>query len=279
MTTNNGYHTAATGEAATTASAHSTTHSLKLYGACFCPFVQRVWIQLEVGQFEYQYVEVDPYAKPEALLKLSPKGLVPALQDTTGGQDDGEGEGEGAGVWGCHESTVIMDYLEELRPGTLLPDITRGGRGQKVLQYRADQKRWAHFVNSNIVPGFYRLLQAQEEEEQIKHGKELLQHVITLTEAMDEQGPFFGGETLGYVDAMVAPWVVRFEKVLKPYRGWSPERSGRWGRFVDALLNNDAVKRTTSDDQLYLDSYKRYAENRPNTSQVANAINAGRSLP
>ena len=314
MTTDNGYHTKATGLALTTADAHSTPQSLKLYGACFCPVVHRVWIQLELinsttttaasndddgddgaqtgagasgdkkkrQRVAYEYVEVDPYAKPAALLKLSPKGLVPAVED------DG---------WGCCESTVIMDYLEDLYPGTLLPTLktsvggSESGRGdgdggdgknaevKEVARKRADQKRWAHYVNNNIVPGFYRLLQAQKEEDQVQHGQELLDHVVTLTKAMDETGPFFAGAKMGYVDAMVAPWVVRFEKVLKPYRGWSPERSGRWGRFVNAVMDNEAVKNTTSDDQLYLDSYKRYAENRPNTSQVANAINAGRSLP
>ena len=41
----------------------------------------------------------------------------------------------------------------------------------------------------------------------------------------------------------------------------------------------EAVKKTTSDDELYLDSYERYAENRPNTSQVRDAVNSGRGLP
>ena len=36
---------------------------------------------------------------------------------------------------------------------------------------------------------------------------------------------------------------------------------------------------TTSSDELYLDSYERYAENRPDTSQVARAVNEGRGLP
>jgi len=48
---------------------------------------------------------------------------------------------------------------------------------------------------------------------------------------------------------------------------------------VRAIEGNDAVKDTTSDDQLYLDSYERYAENRPNTSQVQEAVNSGKGLP
>ena len=76
-----------------------------------------------------------------------------------------------------------------------------------------------------------------------------------------------------------APWVVRMEKVLKPYRGWPDPEPGRWAKWVKAIVESEPVKRTTSDDELYLDSYERYAENRPNTSAVREAINSGRGLP
>jgi glutathione S-transferase len=83
-----------------------------------------------------------------------------------------------------------------------------------------------------------------------------------------------------FVDMQVAPWMLRLRRVMKPYRGWpDPEPGTRWAKWVDAVEANEAIKATTSDDGLYLDSYERYAENRPNTSQVANAINSGRGLP
>src|SRR5436305_13912112 len=63
------------------------------------PFVQRVWIALEAKGFNYQYIEVDPYKKPESLLQVNPRGLVPALKH---------------GDWGCGESTVIMEYVRTL---------------------------------------------------------------------------------------------------------------------------------------------------------------------
>jgi glutathione S-transferase len=46
--------------------------------------------------------EVDPYKKPKALLALSPKGLVPALQLNNYNPPRA-----------LNESTVIMEYLEE----------------------------------------------------------------------------------------------------------------------------------------------------------------------
>ena len=60
------------------------------------PFVQRVWIALEAKGIQYQYIEVDPYKKPQALLDVNPRGLVPGIRH---------------GDWGCGESTVLMEYV------------------------------------------------------------------------------------------------------------------------------------------------------------------------
>jgi glutathione S-transferase len=46
--------------------------------------------------------EVDPYAKPDDLLQVSPKGLVPALKPNHLTHPKG-----------LSESTVIMEYLDE----------------------------------------------------------------------------------------------------------------------------------------------------------------------
>jgi glutathione S-transferase len=74
--------------------------------------------------------------------------------------------------------------------------------------------------------------------------------------------------------------MLRLSRVLKPYRGWpDPEVGSRWALWIEAVEGNEHVRATTSTDDLYLDSYERYAENRPDTSQVARAINSGRPLP
>ncbi|KAF2735485.1 hypothetical protein EJ04DRAFT_195290 [Polyplosphaeria fusca] len=252
------YHKKATGLALTTAKQHSKDEDLKLFGSCFCPFVQRVWISLEFKGVPYQYIEVDPYKKPQSLLEVSPKGLVPAIRHGP--------------TWSVHESTVIMEYLEDLQTGTpLLPSHP---------QKRATCRLWSDHINRNIVPCFYRLLQAQDAEDQVNHATDLRNEISKLVEAADPQGPFFAGQTIGFVDVQMAPWVIRLKKVLGPYRGWpEPEEGSRWATWVSAIENEEHVKRTTSDDGLYLDSYERYAENRPNTSQLANAVNSGRGLP
>ncbi|KAL4752986.1 hypothetical protein BDW72DRAFT_201946 [Aspergillus terricola var. indicus] len=252
------YHTQATGAAAETAAKHSKESDLKLYGSCFCPFVQRVWIALELKGLPYQYIEVDPYKKPQSLLDVNPRGLVPALRH---------------GEWGSYESSVLLEYIEDLEAGPpLLPP------GDAKL--RAHCRLWTDFVNRHIVPNFYRVLQEQDQQKQIEHAQELHNSFNTLIEVADPEGPFFLGPDISFVDVQIAPWIIRLNRVLKPYRGWpDPEQGTRWNAWVDAIEANDSVKATTSLPDLYLDSYERYAKNRPNTSQLANAINSGRGLP
>ena len=85
---------------------------------------------------------------------------------------------------------------------------------------------------------------------------------------------------MSYVDIQFAPWMIRLSRVMKHYRAWhDPALGGRWVRWLDAVENNEHVKATTSTDDLYIDSYERYAQNRPNTSQLADAINGGYGLP
>lgn len=75
----------------------SRTNLLPNENLCFnSPFVQRVWISLEAKKLNYQYIELDPYKKPDWYLKLNPRGLIPTLQ-----HDD----------WCCGESTVLMEYV------------------------------------------------------------------------------------------------------------------------------------------------------------------------
>jgi glutathione S-transferase len=247
------YHKRATGEALNTVRNHTKESDLKLFGSCFCPFVQRVWIALEAKGIDYQYVEVDPYKKPPELLEVNPRGLVPAIRH---------------GDWACYESTVLLDYLEDL--GELWNQTGTGGAsGQPVVplfppisnpQLRAHCRLWNDHINRHITPGFYRYLQAQDMSKQMEHGEELKTEISRLVDAADPEGPFFLGPELSIVDVQFAPWMLRLSRVLAHYRGWPPPEEGsRWEAWLHAIESHDAIRRTTSDDELYLDSYERYA--------------------
>lgn len=72
---------------------------------------------------------------------------------------------------------------------------------------------------------------------------------------------------MGYVDVAIAPWLLRFARVLYPYRAWPlPKPDSRLARWIDALEATPAVRNTLSGDELYLDSYERYAGELPSFS-------------
>ena len=115
-------------------------------------------------------------------------------------------------------------------------------------------------INRHIVPAFYRYLQTQEPPKQLEYATELRTEISKLVEAADPSGPFFLGSNISFVDIQIAPWILRMRRVLAPYRGWpEPEEGTRWAKWVDAVERHEAVKATTSGDELYLDSYERYA--------------------
>ncbi|KAM5470208.1 putative glutathione transferase [Microsporum audouinii] len=232
------YHSRASGYAYATVKKHMKESDLKLYGSCFCPFVQRVWVALEVKDIPYQYIEIDPYKKPDSLLEVNPRGLVPAIRH---------------GNWGCYESSVLLEYLEDLDIGKpLLPP------GDPQL--RAHCRLWVDHINRHIIPCFYRLLQEQDLAKQISYTEQLKDHISKLVNASHVHGPFFLGRSISFVDIHFAPWMLRLTRVLKPYRGWpDPERGSRWAAWMEAVELDEHVMATTSSDDLYLDSYQRYA--------------------
>lgn len=48
------YHTSCTGDALITVNAHQDQEDITLFGSCFCPFVQRVWVAFEVLKIPYK---------------------------------------------------------------------------------------------------------------------------------------------------------------------------------------------------------------------------------
>ncbi|KAF8885771.1 glutathione S-transferase [Infundibulicybe gibba] len=279
------YHNQCTGNALKTANEHTADEDITLFGSCFSPPVQRVWVALEYLGIPYKYCETDPHKKSKDLLEVSPKGLIPALK-----------------LHYCsspralNESTVIMDYLQDLASvttkRTLLPSDPYA---RALVRLQSD------FVNRNIVPTFYRYIQAQDADSQVKYGKEFHQALgglVTLLERAENEIANVGGTSgegkkrslevglglwlkdgdLGWTDVMVGPWLFRATNVLRHYRGFEMPTEKKFSEWIERLFNHPAFKATCSTDDLYIDSNERYAFNRAN-SQIANAINSGRNLP
>ena len=185
-------------------------------------------------------------------------------------------------------------------------------------------------INRTLVPSFYRYLQAQDAEKQISSGREFHQSIQTLVSLFERAEKELGSDQkvrrslglwvedgeMSLADVMVGPCtflprrqvdleltttldvgIFRATNVLKHYRGFELPEGEKFSAWVNKLINHPSFKATCSTEELYIDSYERYAQqsvrqmirllplnnryayNRPNTSQVAEAINTGRGLP
>ncbi|KAI1422514.1 glutathione S-transferase [Xylaria sp. FL1777] len=265
--------TQATGAAADFAAAHAASHDLKLYGGWFCPFVQRAWIVMHEKAIPHQYVEINPYKKAPEFLALNPRGLVPTLAVPG---DGGKAEKP------LYESTIICEYLDEAYAGTpLLP--------RDDVYARARCRLWIDHIGSKIVPGFYRLLQhTPEKDYSIEEARgNFLGQIKTFVKEMDGGGggPWFLGETFSLVDVMLAPWAKRLFLIdhYKPGGvgipvGEDEEVWQRWRLWFDAITRRKSVLDTWSADEMYVQAYKRYAED-TTQSEVAQATRKGQKLP
>lgn len=151
--------------------------------------VQRAWLVLEEKQIPYQYIEVNPYNKPQSLMTLNPRGLVPTLQvpDSTGKAKP------------LYESNIVIEYLEETFPDKRPFLFPRDDPYTK-----ARMKIWMDFVTSRIIPSFHRFLQFQGEKMEAGR-QEFLGHLKQWTRAMDPDGPFFDGGEISMPDLVLGP--------------------------------------------------------------------------
>lgn len=276
-------HPHATGAAADLVQKHRAEQPLKLYGAWFCPFVQRAWVVLVEKAIPHQYIEVNPYRKEAEFLALNPRGLVPSL-----GVPVGKGTHKA-----LYESVVICEYLDEAFTSSArrLLDQADDKDAATAAYERAYVRLWIDHISTRIVPAFYRLLQhTSDKAYSLESARaQLHEHLLAFAGEMADGGPWFLGERFSLVDVMLAPWAQRLwlidhyktggTGIPEPGEGGRDEvRWVRWRAWLHAVLERPSVKATTSDAERYVDVYKRYAED-TTQSGVALATRQGTRLP
>lgn len=227
---------------------------------------------------------MNPYNKPDSLLRLNPRGLVPTLSCPTK-NDDHSNDADTAKP--LYESNVIVEYLDEACPDRA-PHLLPGD-----AYARAHARIWIDFVTSRIIPSFHRFLQYQSSGDDDggiqKPRTEFLGHLKEFTRAMDGEGPFFLGREFGMPDIALAPWAVRlwvFDDFKDGGLGIPPQGRGgadeavwrRWRLWIDAVKSRHSVAATMSDQEHFLPIYKRYADNTAQ-SELAKATRAGKGVP
>lgn len=94
------------------------------------------------------------------------------------------------------------------------------------------------------MPGFMRLMQAQETEKQDNARTELYDALRKF--AAQIKGPYFLGEEFSLVDIAIVPWITR-DYILAEHRGYSRQDvSAEWVRYAAHVEQRESVLKTKS---------------------------------
>ncbi|KAJ9672819.1 hypothetical protein PVL29_026167 [Vitis rotundifolia] len=147
------------------------------------PFVMRVRLALAAKGIEYQIKEEDlTQSKSSLLLKVNPvHKKIPVLIHN--------------GKPVC-ESLIIVEYIDEVWKDRcpLLPADP---------YQRAKAKFWADFIDKMVHPSSYKVWAANGEVQEA--GKKEFIDRIKMLEGELKSNPYFGGETLGFLDIAFLP--------------------------------------------------------------------------
>jgi len=196
--------------------------SLTLVSHHLCPYVQRAVISLTEKHVAFERIYVDLANKPDWFLAISPLGRTPVLK---------------VGDRAIFESAVVLEYLEETRPGPMHPADPLA---------RAEHRAWIEFGSSvlNDIGGLYSAPDGAAFEAKAT----VLAEKFTRLENRPGPGPFFDGEEFSLVDIVFGP-VFRYFDVF--------DRIGDFGILTDkpklaawrqALAARPSIRTAAPDD-------------------------------
>ena len=174
---------------------------------------------------DFEYIEQDPYNKTPEWMAISPTGLVPVIVD--GGKT-------------VYESAVCIEYVDEAfsTDVSLLP---------KDPYKRAVARIWGEFLGKNVVSHVSNVFKKKTKQEKEEHWEELKVGLKKFFAAMDPNTTYLQGETLGYLDIMLAP-SANLLKVLKHFSGYEVPQTPEFVRFHkwwDVVKSHPAVTPVT----------------------------------
>ena len=209
---------------------------MKLYGADVCPFVHRARLALAEKGLEHEYVAIDLRNKPDWYHEVLPTGKVPLL------------EHQGNRIW---ESHVVCEYLEDAFPQKPLLPQDPGQRAQVRI--------WIDWVSNSLIPPFYKLLMAQEEEARTEHRETALKALEKLEAECFQDSEWMLGDSLSLVDIETYPWFERWP-VIEHYRGLAvPPRFKKLHRWIETMKKREQVKAIALEASYFIEQYAHYA--------------------
>lgn len=163
---------------------------LKLISHKLCPYVQRARIVLDEKSIQHEIEFIDLANRPEWFRELSPLGMVPVLLV------------DGAPLF---ESAVIVEYLDEITAGSLLPTDPFD---------KARNRAWIEFASNTLaaIGSFY----SAKDHKSLDAAAALLGARFRSLESALHAGPYFNGDSFSLVDAAFGP-VFRYFDVIERY--------------------------------------------------------------
>lgn len=152
---------------------------LTLVSFDLCPYVQRAAIALAEKGVPFERRDVDLACKPDWFKAMSPLGKVPLLQ---------------VGNEVLFESAVIVEYLEDTQAPPLHP-------ADPLV--RARHRAWME-VGSSILADIW-TIETTPDRTAFDTKAVALRDKFQRVEVELGDGPYFGGERFGLVDAVFAP--------------------------------------------------------------------------
>ncbi|KAG8084068.1 hypothetical protein GUJ93_ZPchr0010g8865 [Zizania palustris] len=205
---------------------------LRLLGMFASPFALRVKLALSFKGLSYEYVEEDLGNKSELLLASNPvHKKVPVLIHN--------------GKPIC-ESQVVVQYIDEAFPGA-------GDRLLPADPYeRAVARFWAAYIDDQLLASWLKASMGKTDEEKAEALQDTFSKVAILEAAFKECSkgkPFFGGDTVGYLDVALGtlvPWV-HVGEALYGMRLFDASRSPLLDAWVERFAALDAAKAVLPD--------------------------------
>jgi len=182
-----------------------------------CPFCRRLRAYLVERDIEVELVDYDPAVHHDRLLRLNPKAQVPVLELPSG--------------LALYESSIIMEYLEDERPGSgLTPTAPEARARMRLLYDLADvgiAKHLPHFVRAPA-----------DAPEKVSHHRALIDQVAVAERWLSRVGPYVEGAAFSMADLSLPPLIFR---ALEAGLVWE-ELSERTRAWCAATLERPSVR-------------------------------------
>ncbi|KAJ4820243.1 Glutathione S-transferase [Rhynchospora pubera] len=206
--------------------AGSGNSEVKLLGAWASPYVARARIALNLKEVQYEFLEEQFGTKSELLLKSNPiYKKIPVLI-----HDDKP----------ICESLIIVQYIDEVW-------VSSGPALMPADAYdRALHRFWAVYIDDKFVPSLFGMMRAPTEEAKAESKEQALASLQLLEEAfgkISKGKPFFGGDTIGYLDVALGAfvgWMKAFEE-MNGFKLLDDAKTPLLCAWAENFCNNEVV--------------------------------------